>query len=81
MGSRFRLVPTFGRDTIRRFSKNTSDLKRMAARDYEDILQVSLLIAGLEAKLLSHMKVCDTCFRGFATGTPQYQDSSTFIHL
>jgi hypothetical protein len=38
--SRFRLVPTFGRDTIRRFTSNTSELKKMAARDYEDILQV-----------------------------------------
>jgi hypothetical protein len=36
----FRLVPTFGRDTIRRFSRNTSELKRMAAWNYEDILQV-----------------------------------------
>ncbi|KAG6914252.1 hypothetical protein DXG01_001450 [Tephrocybe rancida] len=36
---RFRLVPTFGRDTIRRFSRNASELKKMAARDYEDLLQ------------------------------------------
>lgn len=37
----FRQVPTFGRDTIRRFSNNTSELKKLAARDYEDMLQVS----------------------------------------
>lgn len=37
----YRHVPTFGRDTIRRFQRNVSDLKKMAARDYEDILQVS----------------------------------------
>ncbi|KAI5890309.1 uncharacterized protein SCHCODRAFT_02702895 [Schizophyllum commune H4-8] len=29
---------TFGRDTIRRFAHNVSELSRMAARDYEDIL-------------------------------------------
>ncbi|KAF8059028.1 hypothetical protein FPV67DRAFT_1426930 [Lyophyllum atratum] len=36
---RFRLVPTFGRDTIRRFSRNASEMKKMAARDFEDLLQ------------------------------------------
>ena len=34
-------TPAFGLDTIQRFRKNVSDLKRMAARNYEDILQVS----------------------------------------
>lgn len=38
--SRFRQVCTFGRGTIRRFSANVSGLKKLAARDYEDILQV-----------------------------------------
>jgi hypothetical protein len=36
----FRQVPTFARDTIRRFGRNVSELKKMAARDYEDMLQV-----------------------------------------
>jgi hypothetical protein len=36
----FRLVPTFGADTIRRFSNNVSELKKLAARDFEDLLQV-----------------------------------------
>ncbi len=40
----FRQVPTFGRDAIRRFSVNTSSQKRIAARDYEDVLQVCHLI-------------------------------------
>ncbi|KIO07071.1 hypothetical protein M404DRAFT_137619 [Pisolithus tinctorius Marx 270] len=35
----FRLVPSFGRDTIRKFNSNVSDLSRLAARDFEDILQ------------------------------------------
>ena len=38
---RYRMVPTFGGDTIRKFASNTSEMKRMAARDFEDVLQVS----------------------------------------
>ena len=32
----------FGNDTIRKFSTNVSEMKRLAARDFEDILQVKL---------------------------------------
>ena len=39
-GFRFRQIPTFGRDTIRRFRSNVSEMRQFAARDYEDILQV-----------------------------------------
>ncbi|KAK7689700.1 hypothetical protein QCA50_007495 [Cerrena zonata] len=38
---RFRQVPTFGRSKIRRFDNNTSALKKLAARNYEDMLQGS----------------------------------------
>lgn len=37
------MVPTFGKGTIRKFSNNVSEMKRLAARDFEDILQVSTL--------------------------------------
>ncbi|KAG5639975.1 hypothetical protein DXG03_002044 [Asterophora parasitica] len=37
---RYRQVPTFGRATIRRFSDNVAGLKKLAARNYEDLLQV-----------------------------------------
>lgn len=37
---RFRCVPTFGRSTIRRFHSSVSEMKKLAARDFEDILQV-----------------------------------------
>lgn len=37
---RFRQVPTFGLCTIRRFQDNISEMKKLAARDYEDLLQV-----------------------------------------
>ncbi|KAG9085750.1 hypothetical protein FS749_004132 [Ceratobasidium sp. UAMH 11750] len=36
---RFRLVPTFSNSTIRKFSEDVASLKRLAARDFEDILQ------------------------------------------
>ena len=38
---RYRAVPTFGRSTIRRFSNNASAMKKLAARDFEDLLQVA----------------------------------------
>ena len=38
--NRYRQVETFGRSTIRRFDANTSALKKLAARNYEDALQV-----------------------------------------
>jgi hypothetical protein len=37
---RFREVPTFGSGVIRTFADNTSEMKKMAARDFEDMLQV-----------------------------------------
>ena len=40
--ARFRNVPTFGRDSIRRFANNVSELKKLGARDYENLLQVTL---------------------------------------
>lgn len=39
---RFRAVSTFGQSTIRRFAANVADMKKLAARDFEDILQVNL---------------------------------------
>ena len=37
---RFRAVPTYGKDTIRKFAVSVSSLKRIAGHDFEDILQV-----------------------------------------
>ena len=37
---RYRDIPTFGRDTIRKFVKNVSGMSKLAARDFEDLLQV-----------------------------------------
>jgi len=38
--NRFRQVPMFGRFTIHHFHNNISEMKKLAARDFEDILQV-----------------------------------------
>jgi len=41
---RFRDIPTFGRGTIRCFANNVSDMKKLAGRDFEDILQVGPIV-------------------------------------
>jgi hypothetical protein len=33
-------MPTFGSSTIRHFATNASEMKKLAARDFEDVLQV-----------------------------------------
>ncbi|KAJ3919458.1 hypothetical protein F5877DRAFT_40143, partial [Lentinula edodes] len=38
----FRQIPTFGFDTIRLFANNASDMKRLAARDFEDLIQCAI---------------------------------------
>lgn len=42
--SRFRRIPKFGHYTIRKFMKDASALKQMAAHDFEDLLQVRCLV-------------------------------------
>ena len=49
---RYRGVPTFGSQTIRRFTTNASEMKKLAARDYEDLLQVSIRNMGSEKLLI-----------------------------
>jgi len=46
-GASFCQVPTFSQDTIQHFHKNVSEMKRLAARDFEDVLQVSVSIPSL----------------------------------
>ncbi|KAG6838659.1 hypothetical protein C0991_009889 [Blastosporella zonata] len=42
LNRRFWNTPTFGRDTICKFSHDIASMKKLAARDYEDILQCSI---------------------------------------
>ncbi|KAL4261253.1 hypothetical protein AB1N83_010639 [Pleurotus pulmonarius] len=56
LNERYRTTPTFGRDTIRRFHADAAAMKKLAARDYEDLLQCS--IPAFEGLLpASHNKV------------------------
>ncbi|KAE9410585.1 hypothetical protein BT96DRAFT_984098 [Gymnopus androsaceus JB14] len=38
LNERFRKIPTFGRSTIRWFVNNVSEMKKLGARDFEDLL-------------------------------------------
>ncbi len=49
---RYRQIPTFWRGTIRRFDANVSGMKKLAARDWEDLLQVCQC-----SNFFSHLKV------------------------
>ncbi|KAG6914911.1 hypothetical protein DXG01_014473 [Tephrocybe rancida] len=66
LDARFRKVPTFGQDTIRKFSANTSEMKKLAARNYEDILQCAmpafdgLLPEPHNSKILDLLYICAT---------------------
>ncbi|KAJ3887325.1 hypothetical protein GG344DRAFT_80858, partial [Lentinula edodes] len=42
LNHRFRQMPTFGFDTIRTFANNASEMKKLAARDFEDLLQCAI---------------------------------------
>jgi hypothetical protein len=53
--SRYRQIPTFGRSTIRRFSTNASEMKKLAARNFEDLLQVS---TSTLFSFLAHVSQC-----------------------
>lgn len=53
---RFRRIPLFSQ-TIRRFTNNVSEMKKMAARDYEDLLQVSSVHTMLHVTLTAACSV------------------------
>lgn len=40
LNKRYRQVPPFGNGVIRRFTGNPSAMRKLAARDFEDLLQV-----------------------------------------
>ena len=41
LNARYRQTPTFSGSTIRQFANNAADMKKLAARDFEDLLQVT----------------------------------------
>jgi len=54
---RFRDVPSYGHGVIRKFADNTSEMKRLAARDFEDILQVCFAGSVVDVRYL-HLSQC-----------------------
>ncbi|KAG2154315.1 uncharacterized protein EDB93DRAFT_1248515 [Suillus bovinus] len=42
LDNRFRHIPSYGHGVIHKFANNTSEMKRLAARDFEDILQCAM---------------------------------------
>ncbi|PPR00724.1 hypothetical protein CVT26_012318 [Gymnopilus dilepis] len=42
LNERYRQMPTFGRDTIRKFCSNVSEMRKLAGRDFEDLLQCAV---------------------------------------
>ncbi|KAJ3559339.1 hypothetical protein NP233_g11288 [Leucocoprinus birnbaumii] len=42
LNRRYRAIPTFGQSTIRRFSEDASAMKKLAGRDFEDLLQCAI---------------------------------------
>ncbi|KAI9057374.1 hypothetical protein FKP32DRAFT_1551893, partial [Trametes sanguinea] len=60
--ARFSHIPTFGRNTIRSFGHNASGFKKLAARDYEDLLQCAFpVLEGLLPTRLNEI-LLDTIF-------------------
>ncbi|KIJ10082.1 hypothetical protein PAXINDRAFT_86583, partial [Paxillus involutus ATCC 200175] len=87
LDQRYCHVPTFGRSTICRFRRNVSELKKMAAHDFEDMLQASLS-CSYHRQPLSHsafMPCSVLCLssRGsfLRRMTPKYSSSYFSLHI
>ena len=61
---RYRQIPTFGCDTIRKFPNNASGMKKLAARDFEDLLQVLELTLRASFHPLTSLKCAIPVFEG-----------------
>jgi hypothetical protein len=70
---RYQQIPTFGTSTIRQFSSNASAMKKLAARDFEDLLQVWLFFDN--QLCCNFMPVFNSSIREpTSKQTPQYPD-------
>lgn len=61
---RYRLIPTFGQGTIRKFGNNASAMKKLAGRDFEDLLQVQFNIFFNVALHLASFQCAIPVFEG-----------------
>ncbi|KAG2010412.1 hypothetical protein CC2G_013241 [Coprinopsis cinerea AmutBmut pab1-1] len=63
MNLRYRNIPTFGRQTIRSFGNNVSGMSKLAARDFEDLLQCAIpVFEGLMPRRAENSAVLDLLF-------------------
>ena len=79
IGTRYRNIPTFGKNTIRKFSRNTSEMKKLVAHDWEDMLQVRstawiYAIQKATGRLIIQL-VCNPCLWQSAGRTTQQADT------
>ena len=61
---RYRQIDPFGRDVIRKFTTNASEMKKLAARDYENLLQARNHHSSFSERriLMNNTKVRNTSF-------------------
>ena len=77
---RFQEIPPFGVDGIRKIRSNRSELKKMTAHDYEDMLQVGVIASILNLTDIIHI-VCYIHFLWSSAWTPQYIHSQALIWI
>ncbi len=58
LNNRYRQVPSFGKGVIRRFTGNPSAMRKLAARDFEDLLQVMWWTGWYLADVAYHLTQC-----------------------
>jgi len=68
MLTRYQAMLTFGRGTIRKFNSNASSMKHLAARDFEDLLQVSTHLNIVSTVLI--MDIYSAHFQSLRTYCP-----------
>lgn len=64
MPYRYHQIPTFGCDTIWKFANNALGMKKLAARYFEDLLQVLELTLCASFQLLTSLKCTVPVFKG-----------------
>ena len=76
---RFRQVPTFGRGTIRKFGGSVSAMKKLAGRDWEDILQVGATPLSLSTSVADGFNFFHIS-AGFRSSRVSYQKNRTISY-
>jgi hypothetical protein len=64
LNQRYRQVSPFGNGVIRRFTGNASAMRKLAARDFEDLLQVSTYSSAIDTTIYTLHIVRVACVRG-----------------